>query len=63
MTPLPAQIEIIDSRDDASITYIIVNNCKVPVKKIKVGDFCYVLNAIENTCHVTLDKAECEAGL
>ncbi len=63
MTPLPAQIEIIDSRDDSSLAYIIINNCKVPIKKVKLNNFCFVLDAIEATCHITLDKQDCETGL
>ena len=63
MTPLPALIEIIDSRDDISITYVIINNCKVPIKKSRLNDFCYVLDTVETACRVELDKAGCEAGL
>lgn len=57
---MPMNVEIIDSRDDSSLVYIIVNNCKVSVKKVKIKDFCYVLKIIGDKCHISLDMKDCD---
>jgi hypothetical protein len=57
----PVTIEIIDSRDDNKLTYILVNNsCKVPILKTKLNDLCYIMRVVGNTCHIELDTTECE---
>lgn len=53
-------VEIFDSRDDSKIAYVLVNDCKVRVKKAKIGDFCYVLKLIGNTCHLDIDLTDCD---
>ncbi len=54
-------IEIIDSDDDSKLAYVLINNCKAPTMKAKIGDFCYVLEVIGRICNVKLDKTDCEA--
>jgi len=52
-------LSIIDSRDDAKIVYVIVDNCKTVVAKAKIKDVCYVLTLVDRTCHLNLDLKEC----
>lgn len=53
-------LKFLDSRDDSKMAYILVNNCKVPVVKAKIGDFCYVLKLIGDKCHVSIDMQDCD---
>lgn len=58
---MPAQdFQIIDSRDDAKITFIMFGDCKAPVLKAKIKDMCYILKIVGNICHLELDTPECE---
>lgn len=57
---LPVNIEIIDSRDDARQVYVVVNTCAVPMAKVKLKDFCYVLKLIGDMCHISIDLKDCE---
>lgn len=54
----PINISIIDSRDDVKLTYVVVNDCKVPVLKTKINDACYVLMLVNDVCHIKLDMTE-----
>lgn len=45
------QIDIIDSRDDNKISYIIVNNtCKVAVNKVELKDYDTVIDKVLKHC-------------
>lgn len=51
---------IVDSRDDNRYVYVVINQCKVPVMKVKLKDTCYVMRLIGNKCHLNLDLTDCE---
>lgn len=53
-------INIVDSRDDNKLAYIVVDGCKVPIFKVKLNDLCYVMKLVDNVCHIELDYKECE---
>jgi len=58
---LTPNVDIIDSRDDNKYTYVVLDECVVPVLKTKIGDTCYVFKLVENKCHVEfLNKKECK---
>lgn len=51
--------QIVDSRDDSRITYIIFGDCKAPILKAKIKDMCYIMKIVGNVCHLELDSKEC----
>ncbi len=55
-----ANVEIIDSRDDSSKVYVIVDNCEVKMPKNKLGDYCYMLKAVSNICKLKIDLKDCD---
>lgn len=55
-------LEIVDSRDDSKMTYVILDSCQVKVAKVKLNDLCYIMRLINNECHVDLDVKGCEAA-
>jgi hypothetical protein len=59
MNLTPIDINIVDSRDDSKLTYLIVNDCKVSVLKVKLNDICYVMKLVNSTCHIELDNQDC----
>ncbi len=53
--PYTNTVEFIDSKDDPSITYLIINNeCKVKLKKTELKDWDRVLNKVEKQCETKL---------
>lgn len=49
--PMDTTIDIVDSRDDASISYVIINDrCKVKVKKTDFKDWDAVVAKVEKQC-------------
>lgn len=52
----PPEISIIDSRDDAKSSYVIVNNCKVKIKKTELNDFDALLEKVNKACNLNLKK-------
>ncbi len=44
-------VEFIDSRDDNSITWLLIDDCAVPLKKTKLKDDVYIDAQIEKICH------------
>lgn len=59
MMPYNPVVEIIDSRDDAKITYVVVGQCKTPVLKARINQTCYILRLIDDVCHIDLGVDEC----
>ncbi len=51
---------IVDSKDDPRYVFVIVDQCRVPVIKVKLKDTCYVLRLVGNACHLDLDLSDCE---
>jgi hypothetical protein len=54
------KIDIIDSRDDSAVCYLVVNDCKAKVMKARLGDMCYILRIVNDVCHINLDTTGCE---
>lgn len=48
--PLENTIDIVDSKDDSRISYVIVSNCKVKVFKIEFKDWDKVVRKVEKEC-------------
>ena len=54
-TPYTNTVEFIDSKDDQSITYMIVNGiCKVKLKKTELKDWDAVVRKGEKQCETKL---------
>ena len=53
-------IKIVDSRDDNKISFLYIENCKVPILKTKLNNICYIMKLVGNICHIELDVSECE---
>jgi hypothetical protein len=53
-------IQIIDSKDDPKAVYVVVDECKALVQKIKLKDVCYVLRVVNNVCYLNLDPKQLE---
>ena len=51
MAALPPRIDIIDSRDNPKVTYIIVNEtCKVRVNKAELKDYDRIIAVVMEKC-------------
>ncbi len=52
-TDFKPTVDFIDSRDDASITYVIIDQtCKVAVKKKELKDYDKVITKVMKACHL-----------
>lgn len=62
MAPVNQQTDVIvvDSRDNPAIVFVIVDQCKVPVMKVKMHNTCYVMKLVSDVCHLELDLTDCE---
>ena len=60
MYTTPVDINIVDSRDDSKLTYLVVSECKVPILKVKLNDLCYIMKLVNETCHIELDEKGCK---
>jgi hypothetical protein len=49
--PYNTTVDIVDSRDDSTSAYIVVNDtCKVKIKKIELKDFDTLTKKVEKQC-------------
>ncbi len=49
-------IQVIDSRDNDKIVFVIVDKCVVPVLKAKINDIEYIIQIVDEKCHLRLAK-------
>lgn len=56
----PIDISIVDSRDDAKVCFIVVDDCRVSILKTKLNDLCYIMKVVGDICHIQLDTKGCE---
>ncbi len=45
-------VDIVDSRDNPRITFIIINNCRVAVDKAELRDYDRVVKKVEEICQI-----------
>jgi len=55
-----AEISIFDSKVDPKLSWVLVEDCLVPVLKAKMQDICYVLKKVDSTCNLKLDMKDCQ---
>jgi hypothetical protein len=53
-------ISYVDSKTNNNITYVLVDDCAVPIFKKKVGNQCYVLKKVNDFCHLQLNMDDCK---
>lgn len=53
-------ISILDSQDDAKMVYIVANECKVKILKVKLNNLCYIMKVLGDVCHIEFDTKGCE---
>lgn len=46
--------EFFDSRDNPSITWLLLDNCAVPIPKFKLKDLCYIDKVALQKCQTVL---------
>jgi hypothetical protein len=52
-------ISYVDSKTNNDITYVLVDDCAVPISKKKVHDQCYVVKTVNVFCHLDLNMDDC----
>lgn len=56
------EIQIIDSRVDPKMSYVLVDGCAVPVLKTDFKNSCKVMNKINEFCQLNLKPDKCPDG-
>ena len=54
-----ADLQFIDSKVSPKVSWVLVDDCAVPILKTKVGDQCYVLKKVNDFCHLDLNMDDC----
>ncbi len=53
------EINFFDSKTNPKISWIMVNDCLVPIPKTKVQDACFVLKKVNKICGLRINLDEC----
>jgi hypothetical protein len=54
----PPMISIVDSKDDSRMTFVVIDNCKVEIRKTELKDFDAVLAKVDKVCKLNLQRDE-----
>lgn len=52
----PPVISIVDSKDDSKTSFVMIDNCKVAVKKTELKDFDAVVEKVSRICGLDLSQ-------
>lgn len=53
------EISYFDSVTNPKLSWVLVDDCAVPVLRSKVKDECYVMQRVNNFCHLDLKLEKC----
>lgn len=57
-----ADISYFDSTTNPKLSWVLVDDCAVPILRSKVKDTCYVLHKVNNFCQLDLKLEKCNAS-
>ena len=56
-----AEVSYFDSVTNPKLSWVLVDDCAVPIFKAKSKDTCYVMRRVNEMCHLDLRLDECNA--
>lgn len=56
-------ISYFDSVTNPKLSWVLVDDCAVPVLKAKSKDTCYIIKKVNDFCHLDLNLKECKNGI